>query len=116
MAHLHQGITLEMLEQAGGREQWSLSWGFRALYCTSPYRLVTLRCLGCFRRLILDGFTLVDTALASGFHDQSHMTRHFTRSYGVSPCAGWNACGLPADLQGRTRAACFAFNRLIAPI
>ncbi|MEB2623879.1 AraC family transcriptional regulator [Pseudomonas sp. YuFO8] len=85
MEHLHQGITLEMLEQASGREQWSLSRDFRALYGTSPYRFVTLRRLDSFRRLILDGFTLVDAALAAGFHDQSHMTRHFTRSYGVSP-------------------------------
>ena len=85
MEHLHQGITLEMLEKASGREQWSLSRDFRALYGTSPYRFVTLRRLDSFRRLILDGFTLVDAALAAGFHDQSHMTRHFTRSYGVSP-------------------------------
>jgi len=57
----------------------------RALYGTSPYRVVTLRRLENWRRLLLDGFTLVDAALAAGFHDQSHMTRHFTRSYGVSP-------------------------------
>jgi AraC-like DNA-binding protein len=85
MEHLHQGITLQMLEKASGREQWRLSRDFRALYGTSPYRFVTLRRLDNFRRLILDGFTLVDAALAAGFHDQSHMTRHFTRSYGVSP-------------------------------
>lgn len=84
MEHLHLGITLEMLEQASGREQWSLSRDFRALYGTSPYRFVTLRRLDTVRRLMLDGFTLVDAALAAGFHDQSHMTRHFTRSYGVS--------------------------------
>lgn len=85
MEHLHQSLTLEMLEQASGREQWSLSRDFRALYGTSPYRFVTLRRLDSVRRLLLDGFTLVDAALAAGFHDQSHMTRHFTRSYGVSP-------------------------------
>lgn len=85
LEHLHVGITLEMLERASGREQWSLSRDFRALYGTSPYRFVTLRRLDNVRRLLLDGFTLVDAALAAGFHDQSHMTRHFTRSYGVPP-------------------------------
>lgn len=85
MEHLHQSISLQMLEHASGREQWSLSRDFRTLYGTSPYRFVTLRRLDIFRRLIVDGFTLVDAALAAGFHDQSHMTRHFTRSYGVSP-------------------------------
>ncbi|WP_061243244.1 AraC family transcriptional regulator [Ectopseudomonas composti] len=85
MAHLHSSITLEMLEQVSGRERWSLSRDFRVLYGTSPYRFVTLRRLDCFRRLALDGFSLVDAALAAGFHDQSHMTRHFTRCYGVPP-------------------------------
>lgn len=85
LEHLHQGVTLEMLEQVSGRERWSLSRDFRVLYGTSPYRFVTLRRLDQFRTLILEGFTLVDAALAAGFHDQSHMTRHFTRCYGVSP-------------------------------
>jgi len=85
MEHLHLSITLEMLEHASGRERWSLSRDFRTLYGTSPYRFVTLRRLDLFRGLVLDGFTLVDAALAAGFHDQSHMTRHFTRCYGVPP-------------------------------
>ncbi|MBB6153277.1 AraC-like DNA-binding protein [Pseudomonas sp. JAI115] len=85
MAHLHQSITLEMLEHASGRERWSLSRDFRVLFGTSPYRFVTLRRLDVLRTLLLDRFSLVDAALAAGFHDQSHMTRHFTRTYGVSP-------------------------------
>ncbi|TRX75263.1 AraC family transcriptional regulator [Pseudomonas mangiferae] len=85
MEHLHLGITLEMLEHVTGRERWSLSRDFRTLYGTSPYRFVTLRRLDCFRRLILNGLTLVDAALAAGFHGQSHLTRHFTRCFGVPP-------------------------------
>ena len=85
MANLHMTITLGMLEHASGRERWSLSRDFRALFGTSPYRFVTLRRLELFRVLILDQFTLVDAALAAGFHDQSHMTRHFTICYGVPP-------------------------------
>jgi AraC-like DNA-binding protein len=74
-----------MLEHACGQERWSLSRDFRALFGTSPYRFVTLRRLDLFRALILDRFTLVDAALAAGFHDQSHMTRHFTACFGVPP-------------------------------
>lgn len=85
MDHLQLGITLEMLEHASGRERWSLSRDFRTLYGTSPYRFVTLRRLDLLRGMIVQGFSLVDAALAAGFHDQSHMTRHFTRCYGVSP-------------------------------
>lgn len=85
LEHLHSCITLEMLEHASGRERWSLSRDFRTLYGTSPYRFVTLRRLDRFRALVLEGFTLVDAALVAGFHDQSHMTRHFTRCYGIPP-------------------------------
>lgn len=85
LENIHTSITLEMLEHASGRERWSLSRDFRALYGTSPYRFVTLRRLDQFRALILDKFSLVEAALAVGFHDQSHMTRHFTRCYGVPP-------------------------------
>jgi AraC-like DNA-binding protein len=85
LEHLDSCITLEMLECASGRERWSLSRDFRTLYGTSPYRFVTLRRLDRFRSLVVEGFTLVDAALVAGFHDQSHMTRHFTRCYGISP-------------------------------
>ncbi|WP_312936095.1 AraC family transcriptional regulator [Pseudomonas sp.] len=88
LEHLEQDITLPMLEHVSGRERWSLSRDFRTLYGTSPYRFVTLRRLDRVRALLLAGCSLVDAALAAGFHDQSHMTRYFTRCYGVPP-ARW---------------------------
>ncbi|EQM71451.1 AraC family transcriptional regulator [Pseudomonas tohonis] len=87
-SHLGSNVTLEELERASGRERWSLSRDFRALYGTSPYRYLTLRRLDRCRRMLLDGFSLADAALAAGFFDQSHMTRHFTQCYGLPP-ARW---------------------------
>lgn len=86
-------ITLDELEYASGRDRWSLSRDFRALYGTSPYRYMTLRRLDRCRKLLLDGFNLVDAALAAGFFDQSHMTRHFKRCYGLSPARWLNMLG-----------------------
>jgi AraC-like DNA-binding protein len=37
------------------------------------------------RRLIAGRTPLAEAAVASGFADQSHMTRVFVRKYGVSP-------------------------------
>lgn len=81
----HRTITLEELAAVSGRDRWSLSRDFRALFGTSPYRYVTQRRLEHCRRLMLAGGSLVDSALAAGFTDQSHMTRQFTRTIGVSP-------------------------------
>lgn len=61
---------------------------FRALFGTSPYRYLIQRRLDIARRLMLGGQTLAEAALAAGFADQSHMTRHFGQSYGLPP-ARW---------------------------
>ncbi|WAJ36139.1 AraC family transcriptional regulator [Pseudomonas sp. GOM7] len=89
-AHLDSTISLDDLEHACGQERWSLSRDFRALFGTSPYRYVTLRRLDHCRTLMRSGVSLADAALIAGFFDQSHMTRHFMRSFGLPP-ARWLA-------------------------
>jgi AraC-like DNA-binding protein len=37
------------------------------------------------RRAIAAGAPLADAAATAGFADQSHMTRHFKRAYGITP-------------------------------
>lgn len=37
------------------------------------------------RRLLLQGVGLADAAVTAGFSDQSHMTRAFSRQFGISP-------------------------------
>jgi len=83
--NLDRPVTLEDLEQASGRDRWSLSRDFRALYGTSPHRYLVMRRLDMVRRLAAAGESLADAAVWAGFADQSHMTRHFTRAFGHSP-------------------------------
>ncbi|MFJ5399045.1 AraC family ligand binding domain-containing protein [Pectobacterium sp. CHL-2024] len=78
-------ITLDELAQVSGRDHWSLTRDFRALFGTTPYRYVTMRRLEHCRRLMLAGGCLVDIAAQAGFADQSHMTRHFVKAFGLSP-------------------------------
>ena len=92
-------ITLDELEHVSGRDRWSLSRDFRALFGTSPYRYVTMRRLDRCRELALAGIGLADAALIAGFFDQSHMTRHFVSSFGLPP-SRW--LGM-VKLQDRTR-------------
>ena len=87
-AHLERPLGLDELAQVAQRERWSLSRDFRALFGTSPYRYLIQRRLDIARRLMLGGQTLAEAALAAGFADQSHMTRHFGQSYGLPP-ARW---------------------------
>lgn len=78
-------VTLDELEAATGRERWSLSHDFRTFYGTSPYRYLTMRRLDAVRRTILTGTSLAHAAAAAGFADQSHMTRHFLKAFGLTP-------------------------------
>jgi AraC-like DNA-binding protein len=78
-------VTLDELEVATGRDRWSLSHDFRMFYGTSPYRYLTMRRLDAARRLLLSGLSLAHAAAATGFADQSHMTRHFAKTFGLTP-------------------------------
>jgi AraC-like DNA-binding protein len=93
-----RAVSMEELSAAAGRDRWSLSRDFRTFYGTSPHRYLTMRRLDAARRLMTQGITLADTAAATGFADQSHMTRHFKSTFGLTP-ARW------AQLAGATAAS-----------
>jgi AraC-like DNA-binding protein len=44
-----------------------------------------MRRLDLVRSMLIQGESLVAAALIAGFVDQSHMTRHFSKTYGLSP-------------------------------
>ncbi|MEF9963215.1 MAG: AraC family transcriptional regulator [Comamonas sp.] len=85
LAHATGVVALDELEAATGRDRWSLSHDFRMFYGTSPYRYLTMRRLDAVRRLLLAGLSLAAAAQDAGFADQSHMTRHFLKTFGLTP-------------------------------
>lgn len=82
---LDEPLSLEMLESAAGRDRWSLSRDFRLAFGTSPYRYLVMRRLDRAKSLMRAGRGLAEAAHESGFADQAHMTRHFRKSFGVTP-------------------------------
>ncbi len=79
------GVSMADLERAHGIDRWTLSRQFRRAHGVSPHRYMVLRRLDIARREIEGGAGLADAALAAGFADQSHMTRQFRGTYGVTP-------------------------------
>jgi AraC-like DNA-binding protein len=80
-------IALSDLARASGLSRFQVWRGFvRATGLTPHAYLVQCR-INIARRLIARGTPLAEAAVAGGFADQSHMTRIFIRTYGISPRA-----------------------------
>ncbi|WP_296183948.1 AraC family transcriptional regulator [Pseudomonas sp. UBA1879] len=97
MASLEQGVSLEVLEQASDTDRWRLSRDFRALFGTSPHRYLTQRRLDLVRHSISCGVSLSDASVVAGFADQSHMTRHFVKTFGYPPGKWLRMLGVRAE-------------------
>ena len=73
------------LERIAGIDRWAIARQFRRAFGTSPDRYRRMRRLAAARDAIAAGAPLAAVAAETGFADQSHMTRHFTRAYGLTP-------------------------------
>ncbi|HVL70789.1 MAG TPA: helix-turn-helix domain-containing protein [Beijerinckiaceae bacterium] len=82
--------------------RWELARQFRAAFGTSPSRFRTMRQLDRVRMLIHAGAALAAAAAEAGFSDQSHMSRMFRRTYGLTPAA-WAAAVAAGRALGRDR-------------
>lgn len=81
------------LEAVTGIDRFAIARHFRAAFGTSPHRYQIMRRLERSRQMIVGGACLAETAAAVGFADQSHFTRHFKRSFGITPGKWAAACG-----------------------
>jgi AraC-like DNA-binding protein len=80
-------ITLDDLAHASGLSRFQVLRGFVRSTGLTPHAYLVQRRIDLARRLIAGGTALADAAAASGFADQSHMTRIFVRKYGLSPAS-----------------------------
>jgi len=77
--------TLSELATEAGVSRYQLLRGFaRAMHLT-PHAYLLQQRLALARRLIRQDIPLAEVAIASGFFDQSHLSRCFARQFGVSP-------------------------------
>ncbi|BAW22672.1 MULTISPECIES: AraC family transcriptional regulator [Pseudomonas] len=84
-AHLERDVGLEDLAQACGIDRFRLTRAFKAAFGIAPHAyLIQLR-LARARRLLAQGQTPADVAVALGFADQSHLGRWFRRAYRLTP-------------------------------
>jgi AraC-like DNA-binding protein len=80
-------LTLAALAAEAGLSRYQFLRAFTRLTGLPPHAYLLQRRVQRARRLVLAGLPLADAAAASGFADQSHMTRCFARSLGLTPGA-----------------------------
>ncbi|MDH6233630.1 AraC-like DNA-binding protein [Mesorhizobium soli] len=96
-ANAERLVRSDELESVTGLDRYALSRHFRAVFSTSPHRFLVMRRLQRARRMIETGEPLAETAVATGFTDQSHLNRQFKKAYGVTP-GRWAALVRPSPL------------------
>lgn len=84
-ARVVPGVTLAEAAAVLHAHPTHLVRAFGAEYGIAPHRYLTTRRVDRARRLLLDGVPPAQAAVAAGFVDQSHLSRHFTRLVGTTP-------------------------------
>ena len=81
-----QAMAIKDLSRTVGVHPIHLTRTFRAFYRCTPGEFLRARRLQRAAELLTSTrLSLIEVALESGFADQSHLTKHFRRTYGVPP-------------------------------
>ncbi|PJG60752.1 AraC family transcriptional regulator [Aeromonas cavernicola] len=78
-------ISLQVLAELAELTPYHLVRSFSKQVGLPPHAYQTQLRLKLARQLLRDGVAIVETAHACGFHDQSHLHRHFKRAMGITP-------------------------------
>lgn len=80
-----QAMALGELADMAGLSRYQLLRSFSRALGITPHAYLLQRRVLMARRLIASGHSLSQAALEAGFSDQSHMSRAFSRQFGLSP-------------------------------
>ncbi|WP_199096974.1 AraC family transcriptional regulator [Dyella sp. ASV21] len=84
-AHLSQRLTLEELAAVAGLSPFHFLRQFRAQHHATPQQMLMALRLSEAKRQLSHGAPAAHVAAAVGLADQAHLTRAFSRRYGVTP-------------------------------
>lgn len=77
--------SLDELAADAGLSRFALCRAFQKTYGVTPYAWLLERRLACASRALAAGVPASEAALATGFADQSHLTRMLKRRFGMAP-------------------------------
>lgn len=78
-------VSLEELATLAGLSPFHLVRAFQKQFGFPPHAYQIQSRLRYARKLLKAGYSISDTAHECGFHDQSHLHRHFKKAMGITP-------------------------------
>lgn len=78
-------LSLSDFSYATGLSRFQILRRFSNELGTTPHAYLTQHRVKRAKQLIVEGSSLAETAVASGFSDQSHLTRAFSKQLGITP-------------------------------
>lgn len=84
-AHHDQDLSLDDMGRRFGLTPFQLIRAFKKAVGLTPHAYLTQLRLNAACRLLRRRTPIAEAAAAAGFYDQSALTRHFKRSYGITP-------------------------------
>jgi AraC-like DNA-binding protein len=78
-------LSINELAACAGLSPFHFARCFRKATGLPPHAYLTQLRVDHAKRLLGDGKSPAEAALAVGFYDQSHLIRHFKRTYGITP-------------------------------
>ena len=90
-------LLLEDLAATAGLTVFQLIALFKRTIGTTPHVYLTHLRLNAACRLLRRGLPIAEAATAAGFCDQSALTKHFKRCYGMTPLQFAKAAAVPRD-------------------
>ena len=91
---LVEGLDLESAARDLGVVPTYLIRAFTSTFGLPPHRYLTGRRVERARRLLLDGMPIAEAAVAAGFYDQAHLTRHLRRMINTTPASYQSSAAL----------------------
>jgi AraC-like DNA-binding protein len=84
-ASFTEPMTIDAMSDVAGLSPYYLIRAFHRAYGLPPYTYVEQLRVRRARQLIEAGASIVEAATKAGFSDQSHLTRRFKRTLGITP-------------------------------
>lgn len=85
LSHLSEPVSLDELAELAGMNKFMMIRHFAQRFNTTPHAWQIIQRMNAARRYLEKNHSIVETAHELGFYDQSHFSRIFKESFGMTP-------------------------------